>query len=170
MNISLITISSEGCIWKTMRDGQIVEGRIPPDVPRDKNGDYIYDGSKIREDATSYGRPFSDLPVFFDATPKLEKFFAALTVRKFSRKWLGIVVRKPAVAVHLVGYSRMIHLGEQLALKDCILRWGSNDAIVCKWPTPYTDDQIREILLGEVFHKKPDQSSELTAPIGRDSP
>jgi hypothetical protein len=167
MKISLITISSEGCIWRTLRDGQIVEGCIQPDVPREANGDYIYDASKLREGATSFGRPFSDLPVFFDATPKLEKFFAALTLREFSKKWLGIVLRKPTVAVHLVGYPRMIHLGEELALKACILRWGSNGAIICKWPTPYSDAQIREILLGEVFHKKPNQSLQPTAPSDR---
>ena len=151
-----------------MRDGQIADGRIQPDVPRDKNGDYIYNGSNFLEEGTSYGRPFSDLPVFFDATPKLEKFFAALALREFSQKWLGIVLRKPAIAVHLVGYSRIIHLGEQLALKDCILRWGGGDAVVCRWPTPYSDAQIREILLGEIFKKKP-KTPEPTAPSGRGS-
>jgi hypothetical protein len=166
MKISLITISPDGCIWKTMRDGQIAEGRIQPNVPQDKNGDYIYNGSNFREESISYGQPFSDLPVFFDATPKLEKFFAAMALREFSPKWFGILVRKPVIAVHLVGYSRMIHLGEQLALKECIFRWGGGDAVVCKWPTPYTDTQIREILLGEAFKKKPNQPLQRNASTG----
>ncbi len=150
MKISLITISPEGCIWKTMRDGRIVEGQIAPDVPKDKNGDYIYVGSNFQEVASSYGRPFSDLPVFFDATPKLERFFRAIVLKEFTGRWFGMALLNPSVAVHLVGYSRPIHLGEKLFLKDCILRWGARNAITCEWPTPYTDSEIQDILRGDI--------------------
>src|SRR5882724_7021311 len=139
MRISLITISPEGLEWKTMRDGLIVGGRIEPEVPRDENGDYIWIGPQFRSAAASYGRPFSDLPVFFDAAPKLEKFFRSFVANEFSRKWLGVIVKKPAIAVHHVGYSRVLHLAEKSALKDCIFRWGGGHAIVSNWPTPYTD-------------------------------
>jgi hypothetical protein len=101
--------------------------------------------------------------------PQLEKFFRTLAQVEFSRTCFGIVVKRPVIAVHFVGYSRLLHLGEKFALKDCILRWGSRGAIVCNWPTPYTDSQIREILGGDVFKKEPDQSIRPTAPSGRGS-
>lgn len=159
MKISLITISPDGVVWKTMRDGTIMSGRVGPEVPRDKHGDYIYVGSQFRFDASSYGRPFADLPIFFDATPKLERFFKALALTELSQKWFGLAVRKPLLAVHLTGYSRILHLGEKWALKECIFRWGSGDAIVCNWPTPYTEAQVREVLCGDIFKKAPNTES-----------
>jgi hypothetical protein len=155
MKISLITISPEGVVWKTIRDGAIVSGGVGPEVPRDKNGDYIYVGSQLRVEASSYGRPFTDLPIFFEASPKLERFFKALVLSELSRKWLGLLSRKPVLAVHLTGYSRLVQTEESLALKECIFRWGNGDAIVCNWPTPYTEAQVREILQGDVFKKAP---------------
>jgi hypothetical protein len=153
VKISLITISPEGVLWKTMRRGSIVSGHIGPSVPQDTSGNFIYVGSQIRCKASSNGRPFSDLPVFFDATPKLERFFKELVRTELSPTWLGLAVRRPLLAVHLTGYSRLLHLGEKWALKECIFRWGSRDAIVCNWPKPYNEAEVREILSGDILKK-----------------
>lgn len=145
MKISLIGISPGGVIWRTMRKGAIVSGRIDPPIAIDRAGNYIYPGQAHNAPASSQGNPFVDLPEFFDATPKLEKFFRTLTLKEFAGKWLGLAPINPIVAVHLTGYSRTIHQAEKLCLSQCILRWGARKAIVSTWPTPYTESEFREI-------------------------
>jgi hypothetical protein len=155
MNVSLITISSWGLEWKTMRGGGIVAGRIGPSVPRDQTGDYMYGYSQVEFPAASHGLPFSDLPDFFNAAPKLEKFFRVLVRKELTARWFGLALRKPVIAVHPIGYSRPIHLGEKTSLKDWVFRWGAHSVIICDWPTPYPDSVVREILTGEVLKKEP---------------
>jgi hypothetical protein len=154
MKISLITISPTGVDWKTMRNGTIVVGHIKPSVPRDEKGNYIYVGSKFPPEFSSDGCPFSDLSEFFNATPKLERFFRSLIEKELSQGWFGMKLLPPSVAVHMVEYSRPIHLGEKMILKDCILHWGARNAITCELPTRYSDSQIHEILTGAFFKKE----------------
>ncbi len=146
MRISLITLSPQGVDWRTLRKGQVVGGHISPDVPIDGKGRYFFTDPRLHTTGTGYGRPFADLPDFFDATPKFEKAFRALAREEFAVKCLGLVLFRPVIAVHLTGYSRGLHLGEKTYLKDCIVRWGARDVILCNWPTPYTDSEIRDIV------------------------
>jgi hypothetical protein len=165
MKISLITISPSGVEWKTLRDGRVLSGRIGPSVPRDKNGDFMYMDSPRGSSVASYGLPFSDLPEFFNAAPRLEKFFVALARKELTPRWLGLRIRNPILAVHLVGYSRPIHLGEKTSLKDWVFRWGARSVVLCDWPTPYPDSIVHEILTGDVFNKQtPDRALHPTGP------
>ena len=166
MKISLISITPKGVDWWTLRKGQIVCGHIAPDLPVDGKGNFVFPSSQLQSTATGYDRPFSDLPDFFDATPRLESAFRTLALREFTPRWCGLVLAKPTIAVHMTGYSRGLHLGEKMCLKDCIVRWGASDVILSDWPTAYTETQVREIVTLEpnkLFQKQTNKTAEPTA-------
>ena len=145
LRISLVNISPDGVVWRTIRKGHIIRGSFPSKLSKSENGNFELPESGTFKSSLVYESPFIEICGFYNSLPKLEPTFQRLVKSEFALKFAGIVLINPTVAVQLTGYGRKIHLGEKIFLKDSVLKWGAGDVITCEWPTVLTDSEFMEI-------------------------